>query len=86
MSSAAENWTLAHAKAKFSQVVDQAGRAGPQFITKNGKPAAVVVSVEEWARKTSRKGTLAEFLLSSPLRGTELDMERATGQAREIEL
>jgi hypothetical protein len=27
----------------------------------------------EWARKTERKGTLAEFLLASPLRDTPMD-------------
>jgi hypothetical protein len=31
---------------------------------------------EEWLRKTVRKGTLAEFLMESPLRGADLDLER----------
>jgi prevent-host-death family protein len=56
-------------------VVDRA-QAGPQTITRNGKPCAVIVSAEEWARKTVRKGTLAEFLLASPLRGAGLELER----------
>jgi prevent-host-death family protein len=68
-------WTLASAKARFSEVVDRA-QAGPQTITRNGKPSAVIVSAEEWARKTVRKGTLAEFLLASPLHGADLDLER----------
>jgi prevent-host-death family protein len=68
-------WTIAGAKARLSEVVDRA-QASPQTITRNGKPSAVIVSAEEWARKTVRKGTLAEFLLASPLRGAELDLER----------
>lgn len=44
-------------------------QAGPQVITRHGKPNAVIVSAEEWARKTARKGTLAGFLLGSPLPG-----------------
>jgi hypothetical protein len=36
----------------------------------------VIVSAEEWARKTARKGTLAEFLLASPLRGADVELER----------
>ena len=48
--------------------------AGPQTITRNGKPSAVIVSAEEWARKNVRKGTLAEFPLVSPLRGADLDL------------
>jgi len=68
-------WTLAGAKARLSEVVDRA-QAAPQFITRNGKASAVIVSAEEWARKTVRKGTLAEFLLGSPLRGADIDLER----------
>src|SRR4051812_33471097 len=36
-------WTLAVAKARLSEVVDRA-QAGPQTITRNGKPSAVIVS------------------------------------------
>ena len=68
-------WTLANAKARLSEVVERA-QTGPQTITRNGKPSAVIVSAQEWARKTVRKGTLAEFLLASPLRGADLDLER----------
>ncbi len=78
-------WTLAVAKARLSEVVDRA-QAGPQTITRNGKPSAVIVSAEEWARKTVRKGTLAEFLLSSPLRGAGLDLERQRDPPRDVKL
>lgn len=78
-------WPLAVAKARFSEVVDRA-QAGPQTITRNGKPSAVIVSAEEWARKTVRKGTLAEFLLSSPLRGADLDLERQRDPPRDVTL
>jgi prevent-host-death family protein len=78
-------WTLAGAKARLSEVVDRA-QAGPQTITRNGKPSAVIVSAEEWARKTARKGTLAEFLLASPLRGADLDLERQRDAPRDVTL
>jgi prevent-host-death family protein len=68
-------WTLAGAKARLSEVVDRA-QAAPQIITRNGKPSAVLVSAEEWARKSVRKATLAEFLLASPLRGADIELER----------
>ncbi|WP_370108362.1 type II toxin-antitoxin system Phd/YefM family antitoxin [Bradyrhizobium yuanmingense] len=70
-----DSWTLANAKARLSEVLDRA-QTGPQVITRHGKPNAVIVSVEEWARKTARKGTLAEFLLASPLRGADLELDR----------
>ena len=77
-----DTWTLAGAKARLSEVVDRA-RASPQVITRHGKPDAVVVSVEEWTRKTQRKGSLAEFLLASPLRGADLDLDRQRDAPRD---
>src|SRR6266496_1257874 len=62
------NWTVAEAKARFSELIDQAQSKGPQTITKHGRTAAVVVSVEEWERKSKRRGNLAEFFAASPLR------------------
>jgi prevent-host-death family protein len=53
---AGDTWTIASAKARFSELVDRA-QTGPQTITRNGKPSAVIVSAEEWARKTVRKGS-----------------------------
>ncbi|SFJ13788.1 type II toxin-antitoxin system Phd/YefM family antitoxin [Bradyrhizobium sp. cf659] len=75
-------WTLANAKARLSEVIDRA-QTGPQVITRHGKPNAVVVSAEEWARKAARKGTLAEFLLASPLRGADLELERVHDAPRD---
>ena len=77
-------WTLATAKARLSEVVERAQDV-PQMVTRNGKPAAVIVSAEEWKRKTERKGNLAEFLLASPLRGQDLDFERLDDQPRDLE-
>ena len=78
-------WTLAGAQAHLSEVVDRA-QTDPQTITRDGKPSAVIVSAEEWTRKTTRKGTLAEFLLSSPLKGSELDLDLRHYAPRDIEL
>lgn len=68
-------WSVAKAKAHLSEVIERA-QSMPQMITRNGKPSVVVISVEEWERKSMRKGTLAEFLLNSPLRGVVLEVER----------
>jgi len=62
-------WTVAEAKAKFSEVLDKAQSEGPQRITRHGRTAAMVVAAKEWKRKTNRKGNLAEFFAASPLRG-----------------
>lgn len=77
-----DTWTVAQAKAKFSQVIEKARSLGPQTITRNGRRAAVVVAAEEWERKTKRKGNLAEFFASSPLRRSGLKIERLRGGVR----
>ena len=79
-------WTVAQAKAHFSQVIDRAQVSGPQTITKNGRLAVVVVSMEEWTRKTRRNGTLADFFAQSPLAGSGLETVRLQDQPRTPEL
>ena len=80
-----KSWTVAGAKAKLSEVIERA-QSAPQTITRNGKPSVVVVSAEEWQRKTARKGSLAAFLMDSPLRGSDLDLERQHDEPRDFSL
>ena len=79
-------WTVAEAKARFSELIDRALVDGPQTITRKGQKTVVVVSAEEWQRKTKRKGNLAEFFAVSPLRGSDIKIKRPKDEPREIEL
>jgi prevent-host-death family protein len=79
-------WTVAEAKAKFSEVIDSAQSKGPQTITRNGRTAVVVVSATEWERKTHRAGNLAVFFAESLLRRSDLDVRRVKGGLRKIVL
>jgi prevent-host-death family protein len=79
-------WTVAKAKAQLSQVIEQALTTGPQIITRNGREAVVVVSIEEWERKTRRKGSLADFFAGSPLRNSGIVIKRDREKPREIDL
>jgi hypothetical protein len=45
-----------------------------------------VVSIEEWQHKASRSGSLAEFFAESPLRDSELKVDRIDAPARDIAL
>jgi prevent-host-death family protein len=81
-----KTWPVAVAKARFSELIDCALAEGPQMITRKGRNAVVVVSMEEWRRKTSRKGNLAEFFAASPLRGSRLMIERTNDRPREIDV
>jgi len=79
-------WTVKEAKAKFSEVVDKARTEGPQTVTRNGRCAVVIVSAEEWSRKTRRIGNLAEFFAESPLRESGLTVSRPQEGSRKIDL
>lgn len=81
-----DGWSVAAAKAKLSEVMDRARSEGPQLITRNGRKAAMVVSVEEWERKTKREGSLVDFFARSPLRGAKLKIERIKGGVRPLDL
>jgi prevent-host-death family protein len=79
-----QTWTVAQARAKLSEVIDKAQSDGPQMVTRNGRPTAVIVAAEEWERKTKRKNSLAEFFAASPLRGSGVQIKRLRGHLRKI--
>lgn len=81
-----QNWAVADAKARFSEMIDRAISEGPQTITRKGRKAVVVVSTEEWERITRRRGSLADFFAASPLRGSRLEIERPKDGPRDIKL
>lgn len=86
-SAATEAWSVADAKSHLSELLDAAGRKGPQTISKRGRPVAVVVSFEEWERKKKRKGSLADFLATAPVGDDDLEIERIRGgRMREVDL
>jgi len=79
-------WNLQDAKNRFSELVRQALRAGPQVVTRRGKETAVVLSVEDYRRLVRPEMGLVEFMRSSPLRDVELDLDRDPDAGREVEL
>jgi prevent-host-death family protein len=79
-------WTVAEAKAKLSEVIENAQKHGPQAITRNGRPAAVIVSADEWERKTRRPGSLADFFAASPLSASRLSARRSKDRLRKTDL
>jgi prevent-host-death family protein len=79
-------WPVAEAKARFSEVIERARAEGPQEVTRNGRKVAVVVAADEWDRRSSRKGNLAQFFAASPLRGSGLKIERAKDLPRDLKL
>jgi prevent-host-death family protein len=79
-------WQLQEAKSKFSKVVDRALAQGVQIVTRRGKKAVVVMPFDEYERLTHRTGSLAQFLMASPLSGSDLTIERDKSLPRIIEI
>ena len=79
-------WQLQDAKSKFSQLVDRTLTQGVQIVTRRGKKAVVLIPFEEYERLTRQAGSLAQFLLASPLSGSELTIERDRSMPRNVEV
>jgi prevent-host-death family protein len=60
------SWHLQDAKNNFSRVVQKAIHEGPQMVTLRGKRTAVILSIEEYEKLTSKAPSLGEFLLGGP--------------------
>ena len=59
-----ETWSIAQAKAKFSELVEKAEKEGAQVITRRGIETVVILPVSEWKRlSASARPTLKELLL-----------------------
>lgn len=67
--------SLQDAKNRFSAVVDAALAGHPQHVSRRGKPAVVVVSIEEYDRLTAEakahRQSFADHVMSFP--GTDKD-------------
>ena len=63
-------WQLQDAKNRFCAVVDAAVAGDPQWVTRRGKPAVVVLAVEEYERlrhlEKAKALSFADLLLAMP--------------------
>jgi prevent-host-death family protein len=71
-------WNIEDARTKFSELVDRAVNEGPQLVTRNGKNAVVVISAQDWERRSRRRGDLVDFFANSPLREEGVVIEPTT--------
>lgn len=79
-------WQLQDAKSKFSRLVENAMANEPQFVTKHGNNAVVILSYDEYKKMTKPEMDLVSFLSTSPLAEIDLDISRDKALPREIEL
>jgi len=81
-----DHWQLQDAKNKFSKLVEKAQHIGPQVVTKHGKDAVVVLSIDEYKKLVKPKMNLVTFFQKSPLANIELNISRNKEVPRDIEL
>jgi antitoxin Phd len=79
-------WKLQDAKSRFSEVVEDALRIGPQYVSRRGVEAVVVLAATQYEALVSKKPGLADFLLTCPAVGDELVFERQKDMPRSIDL
>ena len=74
------DWQLQDAKNKFSAVVEAAVAGDPQRVTKRGRPAVVVLGVDEYERlrrlERASAPALADLLLAVPQDDEEFERLR----------
>jgi antitoxin Phd len=84
-----KQWQLQTAKARFSELFRKARVEGPQWVTRQGKDAVVVLPAEEFERLLARAkqpASLVDFFAQSPLATTDIDLQRKPDYGREVEL
>jgi antitoxin Phd len=81
------SWQLQEAKNKLSELIDRSLSEGPQIITRHGVEVAVVIPFASYKKLTAPPQRLGDFFLASPLRHSELNLERNPSTSlRQIEL
>ena len=80
-----DTWQLQDAKNRFSELVERTLKDGAQVVTRHGRKAVVVLAYDEYERLTRPAQNLAQFLLQSPLAGSELEIQRDRGLPGAIE-
>jgi len=80
-------WQLQEAKGNLSRLIKRAVGGNAQVVTVHGKPTAVVVSAEEYARLTRpRRSKLSVALLRPDLAAEDLDFSRSRDTGRNSDL
>lgn len=77
-------WKLHEAQSRFRELVERALSQGAQIVTCCGINTVVVLPYAEYQHLTQNVDSLAQFLLASPLPGSELDLLRDRSTPRDL--
>ena len=82
-------WQLQAAKARFSELFRLVRSKGPQWVTRQGKEAVVVLPAEQFERLLKNNAgphSLVDFFAKSPLSGSDVKFKREPDFGRDITL
>jgi len=82
-------WQLQTAKAHFSELFRLVRSKGPQWVTRQGKEAVVVLPAEQFERLLKQNAgpqSLVDFFAKSPLAGSDVKFIREVDFGRDIVL
>lgn len=76
-------WQLTDAKARFSELFEQALAEGPQEITRRGKDRVYMLSAEDYERLAGKRPGFKELLFQEGPSFEGLDLSRDPDPGRE---
>ena len=79
-----KSWQLQEAKNHFSEVVERAIKDGAQTVTKHGKPAVMIISVEDYQKTISPRKSLIQLLRECPENLADIIGPRSKEPARTV--
>ena len=79
-----KTWQLQEAKARFSELVNEALSNGPQTVTRRGREAVVVVALDEF-RRVAGPRRARDFFRRPPFLD-DVTVPRDRSQPREVDL
>ncbi len=83
MADMGKRWPVQDAKARFSELLEDAVTEGPQVVTKRGVETAVLLPIEQWRRlERMARPDLKDLLLASEARTGNLTPARRPHRRR----
>jgi antitoxin Phd len=76
-------WKVQEAKTRFSEVIEEAHKNGPQIITRHGSERAVLLSIADYQALKANTPDLTAYLLGGP-KVDDFEIERDSDTGREI--
>ena len=78
-------WQLKEAKSRFNELIELTLKEGPQFVTRHGEEAVVILSAKDYRQLIGKTPDLMHCLLNAP-RGEALEIERPKDGIRHLVL